>query len=215
MQIKVLVADDHMIVRAGLKQILSDTADLVVAGEAADGFEVLKKIREQAWDVLLLDMSMPGKSGIELIKQVKLEKPKLPILVLSMHQEDQYAIRAIKAGASGYLTKHSASTQLVDALRKVAGGGLFISPSVAERLAYDVRPATEQLPHRRLSDREFQIMQLIVEGKTISAIGDALCLSVKTVSTHKVRILQKMGMANVADLIRYAVTHQLIESPSD
>ncbi len=204
-----------MIVRAGWKQILADTADLIVAGEAADGVEVLKKICEQAWDVLLLDMSMPGKSGIELIKQVRLERPKLPILVLSMHQEDQYAIRAIKAGASGYLTKHSASDQLVEALRKVAGGGLFISPSVAERLAYDTRPAMEQLPHHRLSDREFQIMQLIAEGKTVSAIGDQLCLSVKTVSTHKMHILQKMGMVTVADLVRYAAIHQLIESPLD
>jgi DNA-binding NarL/FixJ family response regulator len=208
---RIVVADDHAIVREGLKQLLGAAGDLQVVGEAADGHEVLKAVRELDFDVLLLDMSMPGKSGIELIKQVKSEKPKLRILVLTMHEEHQYAIRAIRAGASGYLTKESASRQLLEALRKVASGGAFISSEVAEQLALGAMPDATRAPHESLSDREFQIFRLIAEGKSITDIGEQLNLSVKTVSTHKANILQKMNMAGTAELIRYAISHRLID----
>jgi len=209
--IRVVVADDHAIVREGLKQLLAAAGDLQVVGEAADGHAVLKAVRDLELDVLLLDMSMPGKSGIELIKQVKDEKPKLRILVLTMHEEHQYAIRAIRAGASGYLTKESASRQLIEALRKVASGGAFISSEVAEQLALGAMPGATHAPHEALSDREFQIFRLIAEGKSISDIGTQLNLSVKTVSTHKANILHKMNMAGTAELIRYALTHRLVD----
>ncbi len=158
-------------------------------------------------------MSMPGKSGIELIKQVRAEKPKLRVLVLSMHQEQQYAVRAIKAGASGYLTKESASAQLVSAIRKVAGGGAFITEAVAEQLALGAMPQADGPPHSALSDREFQVFRLLVSGKAVSNIADELNLSVKTVSTHKARIMQKMNMSNPTELIRYALQHRLIDDP--
>jgi len=208
---RIVVADDHAIVREGLKQLLCAAGDLEVVGEAADGHEVIKVVREKDFDVLLLDMSMPGKSGIELIRQVKGEKPKLRILVLTMHEEHQYAIRAIRAGASGYLTKESASRQLLEALRKVASGGAFISSEVAEQLALGAMPDATRAPHESLSDREFQIFRLIAAGKSISDIGEMLNLSVKTVSTHKANILQKMNMAGTAELIRYAINHRLVD----
>lgn len=207
--IRVMLADDHSIVRAGLKQILTEVPDFTVCAEAATGDEVLPLIRQAPPTVLLLDMSMPGRSGIDLIKLIKAEFPKLPILVLSMHKEEQYAVRAIKSGAAGYLTKESAAEQLIGALRKIAGGGLFISPTVAERLALEYGNRLEEAPHTTLSDREYQIFQMIVAGDTITAIADRLCLSVKTVSTHKSRILQKMGKSSSAELIHYAIEHQL------
>jgi len=209
--IRIVVADDHTIVREGLKQVLSAASDLSVVGEAQTGHEVIERVRALEFDVLLLDMSMPGKSGIELIKQVRGEKPKLRILVLSMHQEQQYAVRAIKAGASGYLTKDSASAQLVLAIRKVAAGGAFITEVVAEQLALGAMPQTEGLPHSALSDREFHVFQLLVSGKAVSEIAEGLNLSVKTVSTHKARIMQKMSMSNSAELVRYAIKHRLID----
>ena len=211
--IRIVVADDHTIVREGLKQLLSAASDLRIVGEAQTGHEVLERVRGLEFDVLLLDMSMPGKSGIELIKQVRGEKPKLRVLVLSMHEEQQYAVRAIKAGASGYLTKDSAAVQLVAAIRKVAAGGAFITEAVAEQLALGAMPQTEGLPHRALSDREFEVFREIVSGKTVSAIAAQLNLSVKTVSTHKARIMQKMSMSNPAELIRYAIRHQLVDDP--
>jgi DNA-binding NarL/FixJ family response regulator len=213
--IRILVAEDHMIVREGLKQLLSNEADFAVVGEAGDGHEVLKLVRELDFDVLLLDMSMPGKSGIELIKQVKGDKPRLRLLVLSMHQENQYAVRAIKAGASGYLTKDSASAQLVSAIRKVASGGAFISAEVAEQLALDAMPNAAGLPHTTLSDREYQVFQLLVSGVTVSEIADRLNVSVKTVSTHKARLLEKMGLGSQTELIRYALRHHLVEDSAD
>jgi DNA-binding NarL/FixJ family response regulator len=213
--IRILVAEDHMIVREGLKQLLSNEADFAVVGEARDGHEVLKLVRELDFDVLLLDMSMPGKSGIELIKQVKGDKPRLRLLVLSMHQENQYAVRAIKAGASGYLTKDSASAQLVSAIRKVAAGGAFISAEVAEQLALDAMPNAAGLPHTTLSDREYQVFQLLVSGVTVSEIADRLNVSVKTVSTHKARLLEKMGIGSQTELIRYALRHHLVEDSAD
>jgi DNA-binding NarL/FixJ family response regulator len=213
--IRLVVADDHTILREGLKQVLSGASDLAVVGEAQDGHEVLQRVRELEFDVLLLDMSMPGKSGIELIKQVRGEKPKLRILVLSMHPEPQYAVRAIKAGASGYLTKESAPAQLVSAIRRVAGGGAFITDSVAEQLALGAMPQTEAPPHHALSDREFQVLQLLVSGKTVSEVAGELNLSVKTVSTHKARIMQKMNMSNPTELIRYALHHGLIDNAEE
>ncbi|MDP2695392.1 MAG: response regulator transcription factor [Gallionella sp.] len=213
--IRILVADDHAIVRGGLKQLLSGQSDFLVTGEANNGLEALKQIREQPFDVVLMDMSMPGRSGIELIKLVKAEKPKLAILVLSMHKEEQYAIRALKAGALGYLTKESAPDQLVAAIRKVASGGAFISSGVAERLALELGGNHDADPHTLLSDREYQIFRMIVLGMPIGVIAGELSLSAKTVSTHKTRILQKMRMASSAELIHYAIRHQLVESPSD
>jgi DNA-binding NarL/FixJ family response regulator len=211
--IRIVIADDHTIVREGLKQVLSAAADFAVVGEAQNGHEVMQRVRELDFDVLLLDMSMPGKSGIELIKQVKSEKPKLRLLVLSMHEEAQYAVRAIKAGASGYLTKESASAQLVSAIRKVAGGGAFISSAVAEQLALGAMPQAEGPPHSALSDREFQVLRLLVSGRTVTEIADQLNLSVKTVSTHKARLMQKMNISSQAELIRYALTHRLVDDP--
>lgn len=213
--IRILIADDHAIVRSGLKQLLSEPVDFNVAGEAANGLEALAQIREQPFDVLLMDMSMPGRSGIELIKLVKASMPKLAILVLSMHKEEQYAVRALKAGARGYLTKESAPDQLVAAIRKVAGGGVFISSGVAERLALELGGNHEATPHTLLSDREFQIFKMIVSGTTIGDIADELSLSIKTVSTHKTRILQKMKMTSSAELIHYAIRHQLVDFPDD
>jgi two-component system invasion response regulator UvrY len=210
--IRVLVADDHAIVREGLKQILARSGDLEVAGEAANGNDVLKLVREQEWDVLVTDMSMPGRNGIELIKLVKAARPRLPVLVLSMYGEDQYAVRAIRAGAAGYLNKESASEQLVAAIRKIADGGVHVSAAVAQALFQNVRDGTSAQPHEQLSDREFQVLQLIANGQSVTEIGVTLNLSPKTVSTHKTRILQKMNMVNQAELIRYALEHRLVDA---
>lgn len=209
--IRIVLADDHLIVRRGLKQILGEEVDFEVIGEAADGGQTLKLVQESSFDVLVLDMSMPGRSGVELIKLIKTEKPRLPILILTMHQEEQYAVRAIKSGAKGYLTKESAPEQLVSAIRKLAAGGAFITPAVAERIAMDFGAPTDEAPHTQLSNREYQIFEMIVAGKAVTAIADELCLSVKTVSTHKARILQKMRMSNSAELIHYAIEHLLVD----
>jgi len=209
---RILIADDHAIVRDGLRRILQGAPGLEVAGEAVDGDGVMARVREGGFDLLLLDMSMPGKSGIELIKWVKGTRPELAVLVLSMHQEEQYAVRAIRAGASGYVTKESASALLVAAIRKVADGGLYISPGVAEQLALTLRPQATELPHQSLSDREFEVFSLLVAGGTVSDIAARLHLSGKTVSTHKARVLDKMGMESVAELVRYAVAHQIIDA---
>ena len=207
--IRIVLADDHTIVREGLKQLLAAAGDLEVVGEAQNGHEAMERVRTLDFDVLLLDMSMPGKSGIELIKHVKSEKPKLRVLVLSMHEETQYAVRAIKAGASGYVTKDSAGTQLVTAIRRVAGGGAFITPEVAEQLALGAMPGAEGPAHQRLSDREFEVFQLLVAGETVTDIASKLNLSGKTVSTHKARLMEKLGIDNQADLVRYAMKHGL------
>jgi DNA-binding NarL/FixJ family response regulator len=213
--IRVVIADDHTILREGLKQLLQASDDFEVVGEAGDGHEVLREVRGREFDVLLLDMSMPGKSGMELIKQVKAEKPKLRILVLSMHEEHQYAVRAIRSGASGYLTKESAATQLVTAIRKVAGGGAFISAEVAEQLALSSMPHHAEGPaHASLSDREYQVFRLLVEGEAVSEIAVKLNLSIKTVSTHKARLMEKLGIDNAADLVRYAMKHGLTDDPN-
>jgi DNA-binding NarL/FixJ family response regulator len=213
--IRIVVADDHTIVREGLKQLLAAAGDLQVVGEAQNGHEVIERIRGLEFDLLLLDMSMPGKSGIELIKQARSEKPRLKILILSMHEEHQYAVRAIRAGAAGYLTKESASRALVDAIRKVASGGAYISAEVAQQLALGAMPDAQGPPHAALSDREFQIFKLIGEGQSVSDIAERLHLSVKTVSTHKSNILHKMNMTTQAELIRYAINERLVDDGSN
>lgn len=209
--IRIVMADDHAIVREGLKRIVSSIEGMEVIGEAGNGTEVMQRVRELAFDVLLLDLSMPGRSGMELIKLVRAEKPQLRILVLSMHQELQYAVRAIKNGASGYLTKESAPAQLEQAIRKVASGGAFISAEVAEQLALGAMPGSQAVPHESLSNREFEVLQLLVAGVSLTDIGTKLNLSVKTVSTHKTNLMQKMGLQNQSELIRYAIKHGLAE----
>ncbi|MEO7886885.1 MAG: response regulator transcription factor [Polaromonas sp.] len=209
--IRIVIADDHSIVREGLKRIVSSIEGMEVTGEAGNGTEVMQRVRELAFDVLLLDLSMPGRSGMELIKLIRAEKPQLRILVLSMHQELQYAVRAIKNGASGYLTKESAPALLEQAIRKVASGGAFISAEVAEQLALGAMPGSQVVPHESLSNREFEVLQLLVAGVSLTDIGTKLNLSVKTVSTHKTNLMQKMGLQNQSELIRYALKHGLIE----
>jgi DNA-binding NarL/FixJ family response regulator len=209
--IRIVIADDHTIVREGLRQLLSAAGDFEIVGEARDGPETLQRVRELQFDVLLLDISMPGRSGMELIKQVRSERPRLRILVLSMHQEHQYAVRAIRAGASGYLTKESASRELATALRKVASGGAHITPVVGEQLALGAMPRTDAPPHTTLSDREFQVLRMLVAGDGVSDIAAALNLSVKTVSTHKARLMQKLGVTNASELFHYALKHRLTD----
>lgn len=208
--IRTLIADDHDILREGLKQILSECADIVVKDEARDGGETLSKLQQHEYDLVLLDMAMPGISGIALIKQIKKDYPKIPILILSMYKEDLYAIRAFKAGASGYLCKDNASTQLIQAIRKVVTGGMSIGPAVAASLAWTHTGNREEPQHSRLSEREFQILQMIAGGSSVTRIAAALGLNVKTVSTYKTRIMQKMEFANISELIRYAVKHGLV-----
>lgn len=209
---RVLLADDHAIIRDGVKEILADTDDLLVAGEAANGNDVLRLVNEQKWDILVLDISMPGKNGLELIKLVRNINPRLPILIFSMHQEEQYALRALHAGASGYLTKESDGEVLVAVIRKVAGGGIHVSDKVAAMLARERMPISDELPHARLSDREFQVFEKIIGGSRLTDIANELNLSIKTVSTHKSRILQKMNMASESDLIRYAIARGLLNA---
>jgi len=203
--IRVLIADDHKIVRDGLKRILSAHGEVDVTGEAADGDQALALVRAHEYDLAMVDMSMPGLSGIDLIKRLKLEKPKLRILVLSMHGERQYAARALKAGASGYLNKDSAAELLVGAIRKIAAGGVHIGDAAAASLI-----SADKAPHEGLSDREFEVLRLLVEGLGPTDIGDKLHLSVKTVSTHKTRILEKLNVSSTAALVRYALDHKLI-----
>lgn len=209
---RVLLADDHAIIRDGLKQILADTLDLVVAGEAANSLEVLQRVREQEWDVLVLDLSMPGRHGLDLIRLIKDEQPALPILILSMHQEEQYAVRALHAGASGYLTKESDGELLVAAIRRVAAGGVHISDKVAGLMVRGTRPINEAPPHTQLSDREFQVFNMLTQGMGLTEIAGDLSLSVKTISTHKTHILQKMNLTSATDLVRYAISNQLLEA---
>ena len=207
--IRILIADDHAIVRRGLKQIIEDTGEMQVVAEASSGIEALRGIRAHECDVVLLDISLPDMSGIDVLKQVHAERPHLPVLILSIYPEDQYASRLIKAGAAGYLTKESAPPEVVGALRRVAGGKKYISPAVAEILANEISDPEEKRPHQMLSDREYQIFLLLASAKTVTEIADALALSVKTVSTYRSRILDKMRLSNNAELMRYAVDNQL------
>jgi DNA-binding NarL/FixJ family response regulator len=212
MKKQVLVADDHAIIRDGMRKILADTDDMEMVGEAANGHEVMDLIRQRDWDLVVLDLSMPGRSGVELIKLIKAERPKCPILIFSMHPEEQYALRALRAGASGYLSKEGDSDLILPALRKVASGGVYISTNVAELLASDVTPHFQETPHKKLSDREFQVFDRIVQGVSLTDIAHELSLSIKTVSTHKSHILNKMNMRSHVDLLRYALEHHLLEA---
>lgn len=208
--IKVLVADDHAIVRRGLRQILAETPDIMVGGEAANAQEVLDLVRGQHWSVVILDLSLPGSSGLELLADLRKEKPDLRVLVLTVHPEDQYAVRAIRAGAAGFLTKESAPEKLIEAVRKIASGGRYVSAELAETLASALAGESRGAPHERLSDREFEILKMLASGKTVSDVARELTLSVKTVSTHRTRILKKMGMKNNAELTSYAVRNRLV-----
>ena len=209
--IKVFIADDHAIVREGLKQILADTGDIIVAGEAENGLDAIRLVRACACQVLLLDISLPDRSGIEVLKQIKKEQPELAVLMLSMHREDQYAIRSLKAGAAGYLTKQSAPRELVTAIRQVASGLKYISAALAQELANTVGDKYEATPHEGLSDREYQTLTMIASGKTVGAIAQELSLSVKTVSEYRARLLVKMKLKNSAELTHYAIRNSLIE----
>jgi DNA-binding NarL/FixJ family response regulator len=208
--ISLFIADDHAIFREGLRQIFEDVPDIVVADEASTGQEVLEKVAKNDYDLLLLDIAMPGLSGLDTLKLLKRQKPKLRVLVLSMYPEEQYAVRAIKAGACGYITKASASEELIGAIRKISGGGRYISASIAEKLLFDLVPETDRPLHARLSDREYQVLCLIARGRTVSDIAEELYLSVKTVSTHRTHILEKMRLKTNAELTNYAIKYGLV-----
>jgi two-component system, NarL family, invasion response regulator UvrY len=213
--ISVIIAEDHTIVRQGLEQLLAEQSDIEVAGVAANGDEALAQIRSAACDVLLLDLNMPGPHGIDLIEQIKSERPALQMLVLSMHREEQFALRALKAGATGYLTKDSAVDELVVALRKVATGETYICASIAQALALDMLHPRCGSAHDQLSSREYSVLVLVARGQALNDIAEQLHLSAKTISTYKARLMEKMGFANNAELIRYAAEHQLMQERRD
>ena len=210
-KIRILIADDHPIVRAGFKQVLSETPDLIVADEAGNGQEVLEHLKKKKYDVVLLDISMPGKNGLEILGDLKTDYPKLPVLILSIYPEEQYAIRALRAGASGYLTKASAPHELISAIRKISQGGRYISASLAEKLASYLDADMTKSPHETLSNREHQVMRMIASGKTVSEIAGSLNLSVKTISTYRSHVLEKMKMKNNAEITLYAVQNKLVQ----
>lgn len=207
--IRVLIADDHTLLREGLKQLLSLTRDIMVAGEAADGGEALEVLQRHEFDLLLLDLDMPGVGGADLIAQVRTGYPKVPILVLSMHNEPPIARRLLKAGAAGYMTKDSDLSMVVTAIRRVSAGGVYIAPKLAERMALETSLSALPLPHERLSKRESRILGLLVQGKNLNEIAEMLCISSKTVSTHKSRLMQKMAITSNSELLRYGIAHNL------
>lgn len=212
MVIEVLVVDDHALIRKGLKQILDDTADIRVTGEAESGVQAIKMVRDNKYDMVLLDITLPDKYGIDVLRQLKLQRSTLPVLILSMHPDEQYAIRSIKAGASGYMNKQSAPSQLVTAIRQVASGRKYISGALAEQLANELtQPGKQEASHQVLSNREYQTLCLMAAGKSLSEMADVMSLSAKTVSVYRARMLEKMGFRNNADAIRYAVNNHLIE----
>jgi len=208
---RILIADDHAVVRHGLKQILADEFKRAEFGEARNGQEVLNRVWKERWDVIVLDITMPGRGGLEVLKEIKKSRPKVPVLVLSMHPEDQFAVRVLKAGASGYMTKETAPEELVGAIRKVVAGGRHISPSLGEIMAAYLTVKTDKPPHELLSNREFQVLRQIASGKTVSEIARELSLSVRTVSTYRTRILEKMGLKTNAELTHYAFQNQLVK----
>jgi two-component system invasion response regulator UvrY len=208
--IKVLIVDDHPVVRRGLKDMLADAGDMVVGGEAGSAQEAMRLVGAQRWDVVVLDISLPGGNGIELVSEIRKQRPETRVLILTVYSEEQYAVRAIKAGASGFLTKNSADEKLIDAIRKIAAGGRYVSPELAETLASLLAGETAGQPHERLSDREFEILKMLASGRTVSQVATELGLSVKTVSTHRTRILKKMNMKTNAELTHYAVKAGLV-----
>lgn len=209
--IRILVADDHTLIREGFKKILKEESDLSVVREARNAREVLETARHEKLDIILLDLAFPDRSGLDVLKDLKQLHPKLPVLILSMHPEERFAIRAIKAGAAGYITKESAADELVKAIRKILGGGTYISATLAEQLAEQLRDPGDSLPHTTLSDREFEVLCLLASGKTVGEIAEKLSLSVKTISTYRARILDKMNMRTNAEMIHYALQHRLVE----
>ena len=208
---RILITDDHAVVRQGLKLILADHFKKAVFGEARNATEALARVWKGKWDVVVLDITMPGRSGLEVLKEIKRSRPRLPVLILSMHPEDQFAVRLLKAGAAGYLTKESAGEELVSAIKKVVAGGRYISPALAERIASYLTIDVQKAPHERLSDREFLILRMIASGKQVSQIARELSLSVATVSTYRARILEKMDMKNNAELTHYALQKELVD----
>jgi two-component system invasion response regulator UvrY len=209
--IRILIADDHAILRRGLKEILMRELDSVTWGEAENGEQVLDQIQRDEWDLLILDITMPGRGGLDVLKNLKALRPRLPVLVLSMHPEDQYGKRVLKAGASGYMNKESAPEELMKAVRKLLGGGRYVSPALAETLASDLSQDTGRPAHETLSDREFEVLRKIASGKTVGQIADELHLSVTTVSTYRARILEKMNMSTTAELMHYALRNHLVD----
>lgn len=207
--LNILIADDHPVVRQGVKQILADSPGLASTDEASDGQEVLEKIRNSDYDIVLLDITMPGMTGLDILKELKRQKPEIPVLILSIHPEEQYAIRVLRAGASGYLTKNSVPSELIAAIKKVSAGGKYISPSLAEGLASKLQTSFEIKAHETLSDREYHVLCLLASGKSAKKIAEELSLSVKTISTYRSRILEKMQMKNNVELIRYAIQNGL------
>ena len=209
--INVLLADDHTMFREGLKQILSDTSDIVVTDEAQNTGEVLNKVSEKQFDVVILDITMPGRTGLDIISELKSREPNLRVLILSMHPEEQYAVRAIKARAAGYVTKNRAPKELISAIRKISTGKKYLSPAVAEQMAIELENDRRMEPHQKLSDREYQVLCMIASGKTVNKIAEELSLSISTISTNRGRILRKMKMENNAELTYYAVKHGLVD----
>jgi DNA-binding NarL/FixJ family response regulator len=209
--IKILIADDHAILRRGLKEILMRELDAVTWGEAENGEQVIEQIQSRDWDLLILDITMPGRGGLDVLKNLKALRPRLPVLVLSMHPEDQYGKRVLKAGASGYMNKESAPEELMKAVRKLLGGGRYVSPALAETLASDLSQDTGRPAHETLSDREFEVLCKIASGKTVGQIAEELHLSVTTVSTYRARIIEKMNMSTTAELMHYALRNHLVD----
>ena len=209
--IRVLIADDHAILRRGLEEILVREIEGVVCGEAENAQQVFAQVQNHSWDLVILDLSMPGRSGLDVLRDLKRTRPKVPVLMLSMHPEDQYGKRVLRAGASGYMNKESAPEELIKAIRKVLAGGRYVSAALAEKLALDLFAESEQPLHERLSDRELEVLRMMGSGRTISQIGEELHLSVTTVSTYRARILEKMNMTTTAELMHYAFRSQLVD----
>jgi DNA-binding NarL/FixJ family response regulator len=209
--IRILVADDHTVVREGIKQILTGQDDMVVEDEAGNGQEVINSITKKHFDLILLDISMPGRSGLEILEEIKTIQPKLPVLILSMHPVEQYAVRTLRAGAAGYLTKASAPQELISAIRKVSKGGKYVTSSLADKLAFELDTGVEKPDHEKLSNREYQVMLMLASGRSVSEVAEELCLSAKTISTYRTRILEKMNMKKNAELTLYAVKNSLIQ----
>jgi DNA-binding NarL/FixJ family response regulator len=211
-KLEVLIADEHPVIRVGLRTLVAESGDMAVCGEAVDGHSTLEAVRERDWGLIMLDLSMPGRSGLELIKLVKAERPRLPVLVFSAHREELYAVRAIRAGASGYLSQRADAELVLTAMRRVAHGRMFVSQKVTELLASHPAQETELLPHTRLTDREYGIFSRIVSGAKLTDIADELSLSIKTISTHKSHILDKMTLGGQVELVRYAIEHKLLDA---